>query len=404
MTTQTKTTWRTVRLGDVIEKPLGGDWGQDQPDNEFSQEVYAIRGTDFSALQAGDFSSVRTRYVKKSSMEKRQLKAGDIVMEISGGSKGQPVGRTFLITADTLAKAEKLLIYSNFCRRIRASKANDPYYLYYQLQKFYSSPEVLSFQTQSTGISNFHFTAFTEHKQIPQPELSTQKEIGRVLVVFDEKIENNNRIIKTLEEMAQAIFKEWFVKLRFPGYEKVEFVDSELGEIPKGWEVKGVLDVVERISVGKKFENKTALPNGKVPILDQGQSGFIGYHNEEPGVMASTDKPVIVFTNHTCYYRLVTYPFSAIQNVLPYVGANGYPTLFVYYLTKDKIKMQEYKGHWPEFEQQEFVVAPPTLAEEYTNFIRPMVQEMVEAENENQKLAAMRDLLLPRLMSGEVRV
>lgn len=240
--------------------------------------------------------------------------------------------------------------------------------------------------------------------EITCPDINDQKRIVDILSAFDDKIELNNKISRALEKMAQAIFKEWFVNFRFPGYEKAEFVDSELGEIPKGWEVKRVLDVVERISVGKKFENKTALPNGKVPILDQGQSGFIGYHNEEPGVIASIDKPVIVFTNHTCYYRLVTYPFSAIQNVLPYVGANNYPTLFVYYLTKDKIKMQEYKGHWPEFEQQEFVVPPPTLAEEYVNFIEPMVQKMVEAENENKKLSVMRDLLLPRLMSGEIQI
>lgn len=238
--------------------------------------------------------------------------------------------------------------------------------------------------------------------EIPE-DINEQKRIAEMLAVFDEKIENNNRIIKALEEMAQAIFKEWFVKFRFPGYEKAEFVDSEFGKIQKGWEIKNVLHVVERISVGKKFENKTALQNGKVPILDQGQSGFIGYHNEEPGVIASIDTPVIVFTNHTCNYRLVTYPFSAIQNVLPYVGKNGYPTLFTYYLTREKITMQEYKGHWPEFEQQEFIVPTQALAEEYATFIKPMVQKIVETEKENQKLTAMRDLLLPRLMSGEIR-
>ncbi|HEY4474283.1 MAG TPA: restriction endonuclease subunit S [Candidatus Paceibacterota bacterium] len=275
---------------------------------------------------------------------------------------------------------------------LKAKEGVDPWFLYYRIR------DAIKFQEYKGHWPDFVMLQFLV------PPHNEQKRIAEVLSAFDEKIENNNRIIKALDETAQAIFKEWFVKFRFPGYEKVEFVDSELSKIPKGWEAKGVLDVVERISVGKKFENKTALPNGKVPILDQGQSGFIGYHNEEPGVMASTDKPVIVFTNHTCYYRLVTYPFSAIQNVLPYVGANGFPTLFVYYLTKDKIKMQEYKGHWPEFEQQEFVVPPPILAEEYTNFIKPMVQEIAEAENENKKLAAMRDLLLPRLMSGEIRV
>ncbi len=100
----------------------------------------------------------------------------------------------------------------------------------------------------------------------------------------------------------------------------------------------------------------------------------------------------------------MTRPFSAIQNVLPYVGINGYPTIFIYYLTREKIKMQEYKGHWPEFEQQEFLVPPPELAVEFISYAKSMVQKMVKIEYENQKLAALRDLLLPKLINGEVKV
>ncbi len=242
----------------------------------------------------------------------------------------------------------------------------------------------------ASGRQRVERAAFENIEVIVPEDVDEQKRIAGVLAAFDEKIENNNRIIKTLEEMAQAIFKKQF--------------DVPVDDLPEGWEVKNVLEVVKRIPVGKKYENKTALSVGKVPILDQGQSGYIGFHNDEPGVEASVDEPVVVFTNHTCNYRLMTRPFSAIQNVLPYVGINDYPTLFVYYLTRGKITMQEYKGHWPEFELQEFVVPSPSLAKEFAAFVKPIVRKIVEAENENKKLAAMRDLLLPRLMSGEIRV
>jgi type I restriction enzyme, S subunit len=228
--------------------------------------------------------------------------------------------------------------------------------------------------------------AVVKQIKILLPPLPEQQAIASVLSAFDDKIELNNKINKNLEEIAQTIFKEWF------------------NENSKLWKKKNVMELVKRIPVGKKYDNKTALPNGKVPILDQGQSGYIGFHNNEPGVMARIDEPVVVFTNHTCNYRLMTRPFSVIQNVLPYVGINGYPTLFVYYLTRGKITMQEYKGHWPEFEQQEFFVPLPELAREFTVFIKPMVQKMVEVEDENQKLSALRDLLLPKLMSGEIKV
>lgn len=68
------------------------------------------------------------------------------------------------------------------------------------------------------------------------------------------------------------------------------------------------------------MQKKTAEEKGTVPILDQGKSGLIGYHNDKPGMMASPDDPIIVFANHTCYMRLIMFDFSAIQNVLPFSG------------------------------------------------------------------------------------
>lgn len=219
------------------------------------------------------------------------------------------------------------------------------------------------------------------------PDYRTQKRIANTLFIFDDKIELNNKINQNLEQTAQTIFKEWFVK------------KEKLG----GWETKKITKIIKKLIVGKKYDNKTVLPKGKIPVLDQGQSGFIGYHNNEPEVRASVDNPVIIFTNHTCNYRLMTRDFSCIQNVLPYIGDKGYSTLFIYFLTKDKIKMQEYKGHWPEFEEQIFIIPPPILAQNFTDYIKPMIKKMVGIENENQKLASLRDLLLPKLMSGEIR-
>jgi type I restriction enzyme S subunit len=234
--------------------------------------------------------------------------------------------------------------------------------------------------------------------EVETPKEATQKKIASILSAYDKKIENNNKIIKNLEAMAQTIFNEWFVNFRFPGYEKVKFVDSEMGEIPEGWEVKNVLDVIERIPSGKKYDNKSASPKGKVPILDQGASGFIGYHDDEPGVLASMDNPVVVFTNHTCYYRILTEPFSCIQNVLPCIGKNGYNTFFVYYLTKEKIKMSEYKGHWPEFEQQVFVIPTPEIATEFSEVAKVFIEKIVTCEKENVSLKSQRDQLLGKLI------
>ena len=274
---------------------------------------------------------------------------------------------------------------------------SDNDFIYYLAQTYKLRKKAEQSMMGASGRQRVDRVAF-ENIPVTFPDLPTQKKIAEILSAYDSKIENNNKIIKNLEATAQTIFNEWFINFRFLGYKTVKIVESEMGEVPAGWEVKSVLDVIERIPVGKKFENKTAYPVGKVPILDQGASGFIGYHNEDPGVEASIENPVVVFTNHTCYYRLLTEPFSCIQNVLPYIGRNGYKTLFIYFLTKEKIKISEYKGHWPEFEQQVFVIPLVELANSFVSKVKSFVSEMVVLEKENVKLKESRDQLLAKLI------
>ncbi|MDD3723141.1 MAG: restriction endonuclease subunit S, partial [Lutibacter sp.] len=87
------------------------------------------------------------------------------------------------------------------------------------------------------------------------PEIPTQKKIAYILNTYDTKIENNNVIIKNLETMAQTIFNEWFVNFKFPGYEKVKMVDSEMGEIPEGWKILS-LNTIAEVIFGFNFKAK----------------------------------------------------------------------------------------------------------------------------------------------------
>lgn len=133
--------------------------------------------------------------------------------------------------------------------------------------------------------------------EVELPSRTVQDRIASILSAYDDLIENNARRIAILEESAQRLYREWFVHFRFPGHEKVKMVDSEIGLIPKGWNVTTVGEATKRVSAGKKYDQKSAATFGTVPILDQGKSGFIGYHNDEPGFNASGSNPVIVFAN-----------------------------------------------------------------------------------------------------------
>ncbi len=275
-------------------------------------------------------------------------------------------------------------------------------YLRYAFKAPHFRDQLKSFSAQSTR----PYIGITAQKELhlDVPSLPIQRRIASILSAYDDLIENSQRRIKILESMARALYREWFVHFRFPGHENHPRVASPLGEIPEGWEVLAVEEVVKRIRVGKKYDQKTVSPTGTVPVFDQGKSGVIGYHNDDPDVVASETAPVIVFANHTCYQRLVHFPFSAIQNVLPFIPA---PTLrrniyWLHWATNGLVAFNDYKGHWPEFAAMSLVVPPAELCERFGDLVAPLSLQNVKQERRIQNLRRTRDLLLPRLLSGQI--
>lgn len=196
------------------------------------------------------------------------------------------------------------------------------------------------------------------------------------------------------------------MNFRYPGHESVPLVPSPLGEIPQGWEVNMVEEIVKRIPVGKKYDQKTVNSTGAVPVFDQGKSGIIGYHDNEPGVFASETAPVIVFANHTCYQRLIHIPFSAIQNVLPFVPnpARARNIYWLHWATNGLVVFNDYKGHWPEFAAQTLIIPPSALCQQFGDFTAPLSRQILKLDGKIQNLRRTRDLLLPRLLSGQIDV
>jgi type I restriction enzyme, S subunit len=261
--------------------------------------------------------------------------------------------------------------------------------------------------------------------ELDVPPKHEQQAISRILGTLDDKIELNRKENETLEAMARTLFNAWFVDFE-PLRAKIEgrwqrgqslpglpahlydlfpdrLVESELGEIPEGWEVKKIGDVITRLTVGKKYEQKTVTGEGRTPVLDQGKTGIIGYHNDEPGVIATVETPVAVFANHTCFMRLISFPFSAIQNVLPFIG-NGISTIWIFYASIGKQPFIEYKGHWPDFVIHKISIPPKNLAKEYAKVAHGHLRLIWQNERESRTLAQLRDTLLPKLISGELRV
>jgi type I restriction enzyme S subunit len=403
---------KNIQLGELIEVHHGfafkGEFFTEEPTN-------ALVLTPGNVRIGGGFKFGKPKYYNGSIPEIFVFNPGDIFVTMTDLSK---TGDTLGYPARVPSIGQLQLLHNQRLGRIEITQPThlDIDYLYYLMLSEDYRQEVLA---SASGSTVKHTSpARIKGYQFVLPPIDRQKEIASILKIHDTKISNNERTITILEQLAQTLFKSWFVDFD-PVVAKSEgrkpfgmsdeiaalfpdsFEESELGAVPRGWRVERVENLVSRISITKKYEQKTALPVGLVPILDQGRSGLIGFHNNEPDVFASPIDPVIVFANHTCYMRLLSYPFSAIQNVLPFKG-NGVDTTWLYLATVNIQEFISYKGHWPDFVFNKIVVPCPRLQARYKEIALPLLQKMWALDKENELLRKCRDTLLPHLLSSEL--
>jgi len=156
-------------------------------------------------------------------------------------------------------------------------------------------------------------------------------------------------------------------------------------QLPEGWRLDKIENLYEQLSVGKRFDQKSSSIRGKVPVIDQSEAGFIGWHDEEPGVVASDSRPVLTFANHTCEMRLMRRPFSVIQNVFPLVGRTEVcDTRFLYYGTKGRVHLEEYKGHFPDYRRQ-WIPVPPLPEQRRIAHILGTLDDKIENNRKTAK-------------------
>ena len=166
--------WEVKPLASLMIDHIGGGWGKDVADEDHTEPAWVIRGTDIPDARSSRVADVPHRFHTVSNLRTRRLQAGDILFEVSGGSKGQPVGRALLVTPQLLsALGDESVICASFCKRVRPDAAGyGSELLYLSFVEGYESGEIEQFQVQSTGISNFKWTEYiakTERVIPPAP-------------------------------------------------------------------------------------------------------------------------------------------------------------------------------------------------------------------------------------------
>lgn len=280
-------------------------------------------------------------------------------------------------------------------------KGVDSQFLYYWLSL--NAEQLSNGAAYGAAIQNIN-TELLRSFEISLPPFEVQLRISSLLSAYDDLIENNTRRIEILEEMARRLYEEWFVQFRFPGHEGVEFKESELGLAPKGWSPATVKSLVLRLKGGKAYKSEELQGDGSIIVVDQSRAEYLGFHDNEPSYLASPKTPAIIFGDHTCKMQVMVTPFSVGPNTVVFAGQKGHSPYYIYSLVRGLVSTAEYKRHWSDLTGKIVLEAPATLSTSYGEMVSPMFGEIELLRRKNRNLRAQRDLLLPKLISGEIDV
>ncbi|SDF33863.1 restriction endonuclease subunit S [Sporomusa acidovorans] len=257
------------------------------------------------------------------------------------------------------------------------------------------------------------------------PPISEQVAIADILYSLDKKIELNNRINKILEEMAQAIFKSWFVG--FEPFQEEEFEDSELGRIPKGWRVGTVSDLGDVIGGSTPSKSKSEyytdqgiawitpkdLSINKDKFISKGEIDITesGLKNSSAKIMP---KGTVLFSSRAPigYIAIAKNDVATNQGFKSVVPKNNIGTAYVYYFLKNNIEVIENRATGSTFKevsgaimkQIPAIIPNDKILSEFQSMCDLYFNKQLLLEEQNQNLTAIRNSLLPKLISGEIRV
>lgn len=304
---------------------------------------------------------------------------------------------------------------------LRAHEDVDPQYLYQILRSNDTLAQLQMLAESRSG--TFPQITYSELSNImvSLPSQKAQKNIVSILSSLDRKIELNNKINADLEEMAQAIFKNWFVD--FEPFKDGKFVDSELGMIPEGWKVGRLTDVIKLMPGGTP---KTSEPlywdNGTIPFFSpKDVNGVYCFATEKHITEAGLNKcSSNLYPKDTIFITcrgtvgkvcLVACDMAMNQSNYAIKAIDGYSQYYVFFLVKSVVERLIKKSNGAVFSaitskdfDEEILIPSQNAVEDFTNVIDGFFRRIFTIGTENSRLSLLRDTLLPRLMSGELEV
>ena len=292
----------------------------------------------------------------------------------------------------------------------------DPYFVYYLLRTKADAIKSVASGAATPIVKKSTFASIN----VCVPPFPTQRKIASVLSAYDDLIENNTRRIKILEDMAGAIYREWFVGFRFPGPEGVPMVESELGLIPQGWEVGKLGDLAESVRRNIKLSDiNQETPYFGLEHLPRKSIALSNWDSVDSinSAKLAFKKGEILFGKIRPYFHKVgVAPLDGICSsdtivIRPKRNECFATTLscvssehFVEYATMTSQGTKMPRADWKVLVKYPVVIPPTQITQRFNSFVRDVVDKIQNLIFQNKNLRQTRDLLLPKLISGEIDV
>jgi type I restriction enzyme S subunit len=404
--------WATVSLGEVCDAGRGevrtGPFGSQLHESDYSTEgTPVVMPKDIATGRVDDSAIARVSHHHVERLSQHKLSVGDIVY----GRRGD-IGRRALIS-----EREEGWLCGTGCLRISPGKqAVDSQFLFYRLGEHSVVADIRNRAIGAT-MPNLNTTILRD-TILTIPPLSMQRRIAAVLGAYDDLIEVNRRRIALLEEMARGLFEEWFVRFRFPGHENVTINETAEGPLPEGWRVTTLNDLL--------LERRDAVMPDEVPSdtryvgLEHLPRRLITLNDFGPATAATSlklrfQRGDILFGKIRPYFHKVVWaPWSGIasSDALILRPVNGDTSALVLCLvssdafvahsvqTSNGTKMP--RANWTVLKRYSVQIPPADLLNRFSGIVHPAVELAANLQAQNEELGAARDLLLPRLISGQL--
>ena len=390
--------WEKVKLGDVCKSITDGDH-QSLPLSECGIPFIVI--ANISSNNRIEFE--KTRYVPldyyEKLDEKRKPQKGDVLLTVKG-SFGIPA----------FVANDKPFVFQRDIAILKCGEKVNPKFLFFYMKNkdFYLYTDSIAIGAAQRAIT----LNALRNTIIRLPQLNVQNRIADILSAYDDLIENNRKQIKLLEEAAQRLYKQWFIDLKFPGYETTKIVDG----LPEGWKKEklvGFADVVMGQSPKSEFYNqeKKGLPfhqgvgsYGTRFVIDDTYSSSVTRIAESGSILFSVRAPVgrLNFTKNKI---IIGRGLAAINHKEKYQS-------FLFYMLKERFFKDDILGNGAIFASiskdellnQQFVIPNDELLQKFNTIASGIDAKIAAADAQMQLLTQSRDRLLPKLMNGEIEV